>query len=373
MGFRTVKMQPATYSSNSMFPIKVPQLGNLCELYLNLTGAPTLTAANNTRATTGRGDEWSILNKLELVANGQEVIQTFTGPQLLETARRDYGIHPRNTPTLGDVFTANPSFNSVLPVPIWTPQAKRTIDTALQANRLQSLQLNVNWGTHTDVNSNATAFTTSPILNVWGLYNIDDFIPRYLKKVFRTSLTLTGSATNARVDLPTGPAYHRLLVNVTSSGSDDSAKISNVQVKSGSTVFYDGNDVVTREIGRFHSETPRDNAGYTIPVYTTMGTANGTLEDETASYSESATENNFAEVMKAVEQFARVHRSSKSDALAWYDINFAPDGQMEQSIQTVIGGRALSEFYLEFNASGACTIDVYSQAIVANPFGVPAE
>jgi hypothetical protein len=371
MGFRTLKMQPITYNANGVFPVNINQAGNLCELVLNLNGSLTIgtPGTNNIRANIGRGDEWAVIQRLDLIANGQEVIQSYTGPQLVETARRDYAVHPRRNIKLGDTYSGTVAFESVLPLPIWTPGAKRPIDTALQTGKFQTLRAQVQWADASAIASASGSFGTNPQLNLTGLYNTDEFVPPYLKKVFRTTLSPTGSQTNARVDLPVGPAYHRLLVNITSSGSDDSTKLNNVRLVSGSTVFWDSDDFSMREVARFRSETPNSHEDITALTTTAVaGTVDGALQDETASYAEAATENNIIEITEKIQQISRVHRSSKSDLNAWYDLNLAPDGSLEQAIQTVIGGRALSEFFLEFDVSGACTIDVFSQVITANPF-----
>jgi hypothetical protein len=369
MGFRTLKMQPITFNANGVFPVNINQAGNLCELGLNIAGSLTVgtPATNNVRANIGRGDIWSCISRLDIIGNGQEVLQTYTGPQLVETARRDMGVNPKQNPKLGDGINGTVPFDEYLPLSIWTPQAKRAIDTALQTDRFQSVRAQVTWGDATSICSAGASFGTNPTLNLSGLYNIDPFIPPYLKKVFRTTVSPTGSQTNVRMDLPIGPAYHRLLINVTSSGSDDSTKLNNVRLISGSTIFADVDDVTLRERGCMSSEIPNTYDEYT-PVTDTFGVQNVAIVDATAAFSQTITNNNTRALADSLVNVQRRSRSSKSNLLAWYDLNLAPDGQLEQSIPTVQGGRALAEFFLEFDVSGACTIDVFSQTISANPF-----
>lgn len=209
------------------------------ELYLKLTGAPTLLAANNTQAKTLQGDEWAVVKRIDLVANNTDVIKSFTGNQLWWLNYFLYGVPPNVTPGIGDGVTANPAFSSYLILPLWMPRTLRPMDTALDARELSDLKLEITWGTYTDINGDATAWTTEPLVEVHSLESFGAKGPFSQWRIFPIEKTISASSSSFQITLPVGMMYRGFMLNFTDAGADDSAILNNFKWKSGTTVFAD--------------------------------------------------------------------------------------------------------------------------------------
>lgn len=226
------------YSSGQRVSEQLSKGAMLRELYLRLKGAPTLTAANNTQAKTKKGDEFAILKRVDLIANGGDAIRSFTGEELWWLQRFLYGTLPDVTPAIGDATTANPSFDSTLILPLWMPGTIRPMDTILDTSNLSSLTLDVTWGAFTDLNADASAWTTNPTLDV---YALESFVPRgeniqivsSPSRVTRLVETISGANAAYAVRLPLGWVHRSLLVNVVASGADAAPYGSLIEVDHG--------------------------------------------------------------------------------------------------------------------------------------------
>lgn len=237
------------------------------ELYLRLKGAPTLTALNNTQAKTKRGDEWGVVKKIELIANETDVIRSISGNALWWLNMFLYGAKPKVTVLLGDAATANVSFDSTLILPLWSPQSLRPIDTALDARTLSSLKVEVTWGTFTDINGDATAWTTNPTLAVHSLESYNVSGPFSQQRVFTIEQTVSATNQQFQVDLPVGPVYRAFMLNFTDADVDSAAILNNFKLVSGSTVFADQPAAVLWETQQLRTNVQRSFPGGATGVY----------------------------------------------------------------------------------------------------------
>lgn len=227
------------------------------ELYLRLKGAATITGANNTQANTLRGDEWGVVKKIELIANETDVIRSFSGNALWWLNMFLYGAKPKITPAIGDGATANPAFDSTLILPLWSPQSLRPIDTALDARSLSSLKIEVTWGTYTDINSAATAWTTNPTIAVHSLESFNVSGPFSQQRIFTIEQTVSATSAQFQVDLPVGPVYRGFMLNFTDANVDSASILNNFKLVSGSTVFADQPAAVLWEVQQLRTNVQR--------------------------------------------------------------------------------------------------------------------
>lgn len=299
------------------------------EIMLRLQGSPTLTGVNNTRANTLIGDEWGCVKRIDIVANGTDVLRTFSGDDLWWLNRYYYGLNPRVSPTIGDGSTANPSFDSTLLIPFWSPRSVKPLDTALDSRELSDLRLEITWGTFTDVNSAATAWTTNPSLEVASYESFGVDGPFSLKRVFKQIAQPSAANTAYRVDLPVGPQYRGLLINTKNSANttDSSSIITNIKLVSGSTVFVD-----LSENMMFQYASIKNDLTFNI----TRATATG--------------------IQYQIDPKA----STASVERSWYMLDLVGDGFLTEAIDTY----GLSEFYLEFNVTGAGSINILPTQII---------
>lgn len=241
---RTRKHTSIAFSSNNKVAEELSRGSVLREIYLNLKSSPTLTGANNTAANTAKGDDWGVVKKIELIANGSEVIRSLSGEALRMFNLFYYGITPKAATSLGDGATANPSLSSTLILPLWLPNSRRPIDTALETRDLSELTIEITWGTFTDINSAATAWTTEPSIDAYVLESFGALENHSMTRITTIEKTISASASEYQLRLPVNPMYRQFLINTTDAGVDDADVINNLKLRSGGTVFLDMSEEV---------------------------------------------------------------------------------------------------------------------------------
>lgn len=325
MGTRYIKQVPNTFpGAGGKQPTNIALAGNLRELHFELTGQITLIGTNNNQSNTAIGDEWGLIQRIDIVANSSDVLASFSGDELWHYNRKWFNSNPFITTALGDGATANPSFDSVLVYPFWSPLSVKPLDTALNTTNLTNLRVEVTWNSFTATNATATAFTVAPVLNVTGYYDDSAFAPPLLKKIVKTTATPTAAQTDYRIDLPVTPQYRSLMINTAVAGVDDRTCISNIQLVSGSTIFADLTEAVLREGFTLRNGIPTDIIS--------------TNANPTVSY-----------------QMA-LRRNVVNNERAWYHLELCPDGYLTEAINTA----GLPEFYIRANVLKACTISISS-------------
>lgn len=229
------------------------------EIYLRLTGQPTVTDANNTAAKTLQGDEWAYVQKIELIANNTDVLRSITGNQLWWINYFLFGKAPAVTSTIGDSATANPSFDSVLVLPLWMPGSIRAMDTALDARILSDLKLRITWGAYTAMNGDCSAWTTEPKLYVSSCESFNVQGPFSQWRLFGIEKEITATNSQFQVHLPVGPMYRGFFLNFTDAGADDGAVLNNFKIVSGTTVFADMSEEFLEHTERIRTRDVYDN------------------------------------------------------------------------------------------------------------------
>lgn len=317
------KQVTVDYSSNNKVNEKLSRGTVYRELYLFLSGAPTVAGVNNTQAKTGKGDEWGVVKRIDIVANGTDVIKSISGDALFELNYRLFG-PPRVSVALGDGATANPSFASMLVLPFWSPKSIRPIDTALDSRELSDLTVEVTWGTHTDVNTDASAFTTAPRLEVYSLESFGVVGPFSQYRTFEIQKVITSSQTQFQVDLPIGGMYRSFLINTTDAGADSGSILNNLKLVSGTTVFFDLKKEVLRDIFPLRNGLVRSFNGQT---------------------------------------YDDIRISTKNSYDGWYYIDLVTDGMQSEALDTL----GFSEIKLEIDVTvggGSTKIFVWPQQII---------
>lgn len=289
------------------------------ELYLDLTGTLTVSAANNTAANTQRGDEWGIVKEVRLIANGTTVLLVRSGEELAQEMFTYFGQYPLNSrnigassaTVLGDAATLNPSLYSTAIIPLWMPKAVKPMDTLLDARLLSELTLEIRWGTHTDINSAATGFAGQINVQSAEVFGVPKDQKFSSVRKPRTIADITATNSAYQIELGVGDMYRGLLLHVTDNGVDDGAVLNNIKLVSGSTVFYDMPAPAVQQV--------------------TFGRGELVLVPD--------------QVVTARYQKPRVAVNSHLNG--WYWIDFLMDGRMTEAIDTV----GLSEFKLELDVT----------------------
>lgn len=294
------------------------------EIFLRLQGQPTLTALNNTAAKTQRGDEWGVIKEINLVANHTDVIRTIDGNALWWLNWFLYRKAPKVEVTLGDGATANPSFDSTLILPLWFPQSFKPIDTALDSRQLSDLKVEILWGDFDDINSDATAWTVEPTIEVHSLEAFNVTGPFSQWRIFPDEREIVASNPRFQILLPVGPMYRGFMMNFTDAGVDAGDILNNLKVKAGSTIYADLPREVLKQVHEERVALPRSFSG--------------TAYDD-----------------------LRIGNDNSLDG--WYFYDHVTDGRLSESIDTL----GFSEFELELDVTigaGTTKVIVYPMEIV---------
>lgn len=323
----TRKQQQAVWqAAGQKVSVEIARGMALREIHLRIKGAPTLTGGNNTVANTLLGDEWGLIKKVEIYTNGSNPILSLSGQQLKNLNRYYYDTLPLITPTLGDGATANPAFNSSLIIPLWSIRSVRPFDTVLNSGEFQSVRVDITFGTFTDINSAATAWTTSPVAYISTHESDPTELPMFLRRHLTFNKVYTGAVQGDRLALPLGPMYQGLALQVLNPGqtAELPLAIDNIRVVSGPTVFMDADEADARQINALRFGLPWGQ------YKTTAGIAY----------------NSSGQV------------STKADFGAWYFLDFVTDGYaVNESLDT----DKMGDTYLEFNVNQACVINVITR------------
>lgn len=306
------------------------------ELMLRLTGQITCAGASNTVANTKQGDEWNVISKIEIIANGADVLFSMSGQQLAKYNRIGLGNNKRVVVALGDGATVNPAFDTTLILPFWSWRGARPFDTALDSSAFSDFRLEVTFGTFTDVNSAASAFTVNPSIEVGShesaMPAAADGGPVALRRTIVQQLAVPGVSAALRFPLDVGPRYSSFIINTKDAAGtpvDSTGIISNVKLQSGSTVFVDISEAMLRQWGQLRHDI-----------------AFGQEKDSTG-------------ILRSVSYDV----SSSANQDAWYFLNLCTDGLFTESIDT----SQFNEFYMEFVTLAAGTIFVISNQLLPIP------
>jgi hypothetical protein len=226
------------------------------EIVLHLSLQPTVTAANNIAANLGRMEAWSFLKRIQIVADGSDILRDFTGDELAMMNYFLYRVPPRREAYWGDGVTPNPVADRIVRIPFWMPGISRPASLMLDARRLSSLVLRVQFGTFTDVNSAATAWTTVPTLEVWSEFVMEGRAhrlgPFHTWREYSIATQYSAQQNSAQVILPVGHLYRGFMVNTYSQAAgafpqDVVGFLKEFRWQSGSTMFADLIELVLRE------------------------------------------------------------------------------------------------------------------------------
>jgi len=231
------------YTQNSLVSKEVNRGMVYREMYLRLTGQLTVTQGNNTPANTLPGDEWAVVKDITLRINGRDVFKRIDGAALRWLQYYLFGEFPRKSlGNLGDATTANPAFDSTLILPFWMPRSANPMDFAFDSSKVSRIDLEITWGTHTDVNSAATGFTVSPSIDVqvYEVANVGGAFARW--NVYPIANSVAGATNKFQIKIPVGYLYRSFLIR------DSSLIISALHLESHPTEWLDMPIQVVRDV-----------------------------------------------------------------------------------------------------------------------------
>jgi len=247
---RRRKHVSVAYSANNKVSEQLSRGMIFRQLMLNLSGAITTSAGgDNDAADVRKAGEWGAVQRIDIIANGSDVIKSISGEALWWLNRFMFGQAPEESALIG-AGGDDPTFDSTLILPFWMPRAIKPFDTALDARRLSDLRIEVTWGDQNDVlaPAGASAFGTAPTLDVYSLesFNPPSNVAFNQWRVWTIEETITAAATEHQIKLPVGHIYRGFLINTYSDDVDVATILNNAKLRSGTTVFADVSEEILK-------------------------------------------------------------------------------------------------------------------------------
>lgn len=299
------------------------------EINLRFYGSFTYgVGTSNAAGTLGRGDEWSAFSRISLIVNGTDTIRDFTGTQLFMINRLWYGVAKRPSTTLGDGSTAGPTFDSTLIIPLWQPDSYNKMDTVLDSSKLSDFRIEVTVAAASDINSanGPSAITASLDIESVESFGLEGNFSDC--RMYQLQNVQSGANANTQIQLPVTCLYRGFFINAASSsgatGTDSTTAISNVQLVSGTTVFFDMPFPMLRDYNKMRRGQTRD--------LVQNGATSATI---TGSY-------------------VNITKSTLQNEDAWAFMDLVQDGYLGEGVDAV----GFSELYLNLNVASATTITV---------------
>lgn len=234
----------------------------LLRLYININittlGSPVLHAHVPAK--------W--LKRIELIADGRDTIKSINMQALMLKNFFNFTTYPRRTvPTLavGD----NKFYQTVL-LPLNLPRAVREIDTLVNTGRLSTFILQATFG------GKADGFITAPTTYTMANAEIEVHLHEAINinvpqeklnfSVFK-EMTLEKEVTQTQNEfqilLPVGNVYRGFLIEAEINGAPADNVINEIQIRSGTTVFYKGRFLAIREMNALkHKMETQSFTGY---------------------------------------------------------------------------------------------------------------
>lgn len=245
------------------FVIPVNRGGILRELFVRWNGTLTggTPATWNLSTNLGRGDEWGVFSRIDLVQNGNDYLRSFTGYAFRMFQRSVLGSLPRLQNTVGDGTTVSPVFDSVAFMPLSMWNAHTPIDTALDTRVPNKLQLEFTTDAPANLSASNAPTGVDGTLEVVAVQGYQEGPhPETTMRIGPISVSGNASKTKVQLDVPTNCAYRGFLINCAASDANpsaDKAYIYRVALKSGSTTFLDAPWAVLKEMERYNSAFSR--------------------------------------------------------------------------------------------------------------------
>lgn len=217
------------------------------ELYLRLTGNITMpSAASNVAANMFPGDEWALIQDIVIRLNGNDILKRVSGAALRWLNYQLYGTFPMKAGgQLGNGTSATAAIDSTLIIPFWMPRSARPMDFALDTRNLARVDLEVQFGNFTNINSTATAFGTAPVVQVF-LHQVTNVTGQFSRwNVLPISVTVPAVQNRFQIPIPVGYLYRAFMIN------DPGFIIKNLYIESGPSQWVNlAQDVLTTAIAQ---------------------------------------------------------------------------------------------------------------------------
>lgn len=184
---------------------------------------------------------WKLLKRVEIIANGNTVIKSLDGAALGRLAQFLHEKLP-NYSAVPTGVAANQTFNASLPIDFAMPRSVKPVDTLLNAPLFSSLDLNILWGSKSDLYSadGANATINSANIEVESLEETSaEVFGGMVHKVHTLEKEVTASTTKFEIPLTGVTRYRGFLIYADDDGDPSDSIINSIQLKDGANIFRD--------------------------------------------------------------------------------------------------------------------------------------
>lgn len=232
------KLGTIDYVANKLKSLEngLPRNYEYYRLWLRLSVDITIITAVTTAYTEAF---WKLLKRVEVIANGNVVIKSIDGPALGRMAQF-LGESLPNYSAVPTAVAANQTFTAMLPIDFAMPRAVKPVDTLLNSPLFSSLDLNVLWGSTSDLYSAAAANATinSASLKIHSLEEVSAQVyGGLIHKVHTLEKEVTASTTEFTIPLNGVTRYRGFLINADVDGNPNGSVINSIQLKDGQNIM----------------------------------------------------------------------------------------------------------------------------------------
>lgn len=241
------RLDSVPYSENGTKTLELPRNNIYRALKLRLTG--TLTTTATAPVTKKSFTPFKLIKRIEIIANGKDTIKSIPFFMLRALNLLDFCVEPEMTDVGVAVSTGYPFVASAI-LPFAFTQARTPIDGALDARRLETLSLQITWGSPADLYAtpNAAAITVCQLAVETEEYidSSPDF-KAYLNKHTQIQKEVISTTSELQERLPVGQVYRRLMLVTMVDDVLNGSVLNKVALKSGTFVFKDATGVMIRQ------------------------------------------------------------------------------------------------------------------------------
>lgn len=240
---------------NQTKSIDLPRKDFFRQLILRLTVVDTISTLGSPVLYANTPSQF--LKRIEIIADGKDTIKSIGGRPILFKNFFNWCTYPRRTvPTLS---AAALTWYLTLILPFDLPRAIREIDTLLDTGKLSTLELRVTGGDSADF------YSTAPTARAFTSASLEVLVHEAIKfdnkpvnpsvyKEMSIEKQITASATEFQILLPVGNLYRGFLIENDSDKVLINTGIAEIQIRSGTTVFFKAPWAALREANAlFHN------------------------------------------------------------------------------------------------------------------------
>lgn len=325
--------------------------GNIArEMLLRLAGTLTYAAAaQNIASTLARGDEWALIDRLDIVVNASTVIRQFYGWQLKAFNHVVYASWPTVSPFLGDGATAAPAFDSTIAIPFWLPFpfAQFPMDTALDTSQLQDFRIEITFAAAAAINSANPPTAVAATLEIATYESAGVALKNTDLRIYNIFEAVSAANAALPVQLPVNKMYRGFLINFAAAGLPTSADIAPYNRATGAAnAAYNTATGITNVALKSGPYTYRDIPAQMLLDWTRQ------RDGITKEINPNAAQTGVPSLVNP--PFVNPSRSTAFREDGWIWLDLCQDGYNSEAVDAL----GLTELYLEFNVAAAGQITV---------------